>query len=121
MSESSYWYVAVAPLSIPYWPEVTMCETEVGHDPVVAPMLFTTLQKAESKLRELAEAEADAYLQAVDRYGAEDVSEALDNTPELQVFGIDVWLLSEHLKDSAVMHVMWWTARLDSPGSWARS
>jgi hypothetical protein len=82
MPETPYWYVAVAPLSVPYWPEVAMCETEVGDEHVVTPMLFTTRENAEAELRMLREGEADAYLRAVVKYGEKNMNEALDNTPE---------------------------------------
>jgi hypothetical protein len=106
MSETSYWYLAVAPLSIPYRTEVAMCETEVSGELVVAPMLFTTRENAETELRLLREEEADAYLRARDEYGEKNINEALDNTPEKRVFEIDSWLLGEHLKDSDLMYVM---------------
>ncbi len=106
MTEPTYWYLGVSPISAPYWSDVTMCETEVGDDTVVAPMLFTEREGAETELREHGEAEADAYLRAVREYGAEDVNQALDNTPEQRVFGIGAWLLGEHLKDSGYMYVM---------------
>jgi hypothetical protein len=106
MGETSYWYVAVGPLSVPYWPEVAMCETEVGGERVVAPMLFTNREKAEAELQTLREGEADAYLRAVDEYGEKNMNEALNNTPEKRVFEIDPWLLGEHLKDSDLMYVM---------------
>jgi hypothetical protein len=106
MTEPTYWYLGVSPISVPYWFDVTMCETKVGDDPVVAPMLFSAREGAEAELREHGEAEADAYLGAVREYGAADVDEALDNTPEQRVFGIGAWLLGEHLKDSDYMYVM---------------
>jgi hypothetical protein len=106
MPETSYWYVAISPLSIPYWTEVAMCETEVGGERVVAPMLFTTRENAEAELRILREGEADAYLRARDEYGEKNINEALDNTPEKRVFEIDPWLLGEHLKDSDFKYVM---------------
>jgi hypothetical protein len=106
MSEPSYWYLGTSPISVPYWSDVTMYETEVGDDRVLAPMLFTTREKAAAELRRHEEAEADAYLQAVERYGEEDLNKALDNTPEQQVFGIGAWLLGEHLKDSDHRYVM---------------
>jgi hypothetical protein len=106
MGETSYWYVAVGPLSVPYWPEVAMCETEVGGERVVAPMLFTNREKAEAELQTLREGEADTYLRAVDEYGEKNMNEALNNTPEKRVFEIDPWLLGEHLKDSDLMYVM---------------
>ena len=106
MPETSYWYVAVGPLSSPYWPEVAMCETEVGGERVVAPMLFTTRENAEAELSTLREGEADAYLRAIGEYGEKTMNEALDNTPEKRVFEIDPWVLGEHLKDSDLMYVM---------------
>ena len=106
MPETSYWYVAVGPLSVPCWPEVAMCETEVGGERVVAPMLFTTRENAEAELGTLREGEADAYLRAVDQYGEKTMNEALDNTPEKRVFEIDPRVLGEHLKDSDLMYVM---------------
>lgn len=106
MSESSYWYLGTSPVSVPYWSDVTMCETEVGGERVVAPMLFTTREGAEAEMREFAAAEPDAYLRAVGEHGAADVDEALDNTPETRVFGIGAWLLGEHLADSDHMYVV---------------
>jgi hypothetical protein len=106
MPETSYWYVAVGPLSVTYWPEVAMCETEVGGERVVAPMLFTTRGSAEAELSTLREGEADAYLRAIGQYGEMSINEALDNTPEKRVFEIDPWVLGEHLKDSDLMYVM---------------
>ena len=106
MAETTYWYLGVSPISVPYWSNVTMCEAEVGDDRVVAPMLFTAREAAETELREHGRAEADAYLRAVRKYGAESVNEALDNTPEQRVFGIGAWLLGEHLKDSDHMYVV---------------
>jgi hypothetical protein len=106
MPETSYWYVAVSPLSSPYWPEVAMCETEVGGERVVAPMLFTTRENAEAELGTLREGEADAYLRAIGEYGEKTMNEALDNTPEKRVFEIDPLVLGEHLKDSDLMYVM---------------
>ncbi len=105
MPETSYWYLATAPLSVPYWTEVTMCEAEFGNEIVVAPMLFTTRGGAEAEMRKFVEGEADAYLRAVDGHGTELINEALDNSPAQRVYEIDSWLLSEHLKDSAVMYV----------------
>jgi hypothetical protein len=106
MAERSYWYLGVSPISVPYWSDVTLCETEFGDATVVAPMLFSTREAAEAELSEHQDAEADAFLRAVDDYGAEDVNEALDNTPEQQVFEIGAWLLGEHLRDSDHMYVM---------------
>ena len=106
MPETPYWYVAVGPLSVPNWPEVAMCETEVGGERVVAPMLFTTRENAEAELGTLREGEADAYLRAIGEYGEKTMNEALDNTPEKRVFEVDPWLLGEHLKDSDLMYVM---------------
>jgi hypothetical protein len=106
MPETSYWYVAVGPLSVPHWPEVAMCETEVGGERVVAPMLFTTRENAEAELGTLREGEADAYLRAIGEYGEKTMNEALDNTPEKRVFEIDPLVLGEHLKDSDLMYVM---------------
>jgi hypothetical protein len=106
MTEPTYWYLGVSPISVPYWSDVTMCGAEVGDDAVVAPMLFTAREGAEAELREHGEAEADAYLRAVREHGAAAVDEALDNTPEQRVFGIGAWLLGEHLKDSDHMYVM---------------
>ena len=106
MPETSYWYVAVGPLSVPYWPEIAKCETEVGGDRVVAPRIFTTQKNAEAELRDFKEGEADAYLRAIDEYGERNMNEALDNTPELRVFEIDPRVLGEHLTDSDLMYVM---------------
>jgi hypothetical protein len=106
MSQPCYWYLGTSPISVPYWSDVAMCEAEFGDDRVVAPMLFTTREKADAELRLHEEAEADAYLQAVERYGEENLNKALDNTPEPQVFEIGAWLLGEHLKDSDHMYVM---------------
>jgi hypothetical protein len=47
--EPSYWYLGVSPISVPYWSEVTMCEVEVGGERVVAPMLFTERETADSE------------------------------------------------------------------------
>ncbi len=106
MPETSYWYLAMAPLSVPHWTEVTVCETEFGGDRVVAPMLFTTRDGAEAELRGITDGEAEAYLRAVYEYGESDINEALDNSPEQRVFEINSWLLGEHLKDSSVMYVL---------------
>src|SRR5215213_7794860 len=100
MAERSYWYIGVSPISVPYWSDVTMYETEFGNDRVVAPMLFSTREAAEAELRAHRDAEADAYLRAVEMYGEEDFGRALDNTPEQQLFEIGTWLLGEHLKAS---------------------
>ncbi len=105
MPETSYWYLATAPLSVPYWPEVTMLQTEVGEESVISPMLFTTRKGAESYLQALTESEADAYLWAIEEYGEDAINKAIDNSPEQQVFEIGSWLLGEHLKDSALMYV----------------
>jgi hypothetical protein len=83
-----------------------MCETEVGGERVVAPMLFTTRENAEAELGTLREGEADAYLRAIGEYGEKTMNEALDNTPEKRVFEIDPLVLGEHLKDSDLMYVM---------------
>ena len=106
MDDSSYWYIGVSPISVPYWSDVTMYEAEVGEDRVAAPMLFTSRGRAVAELREHQEAEADAYLRLVEEYGDEAVGEALDNTPEQQIFEISASLLGEHLKDSDHMYVM---------------
>ena len=106
MPEDSYWYLAVAPLSVPYWPEVAVYETKDSDERVVAPMLFTTQENAERELRMLNEGEADAFLRAVNEHGEKNLNEALDNTPELRVFEIDPWLLGEYLKDSDLTYVM---------------
>ncbi len=106
MIEGSYWYIAVAPLSIPYWTEVTTCEMEFGGDTVVAPMLFTTRDKAAAELREWDEGAADAYLRLVEECTESMVNRALDNTPGLSVYEIDRWLLGEHLGDSDLVYVI---------------
>jgi hypothetical protein len=106
MDDSSYWYLGVSPISVPYWSDVTMYEAEVGEDRVAAPMLFTSRERAVAELREHQEAEADSYLRLVEEYGDEAVGEALDNTPEQQIFEISASLLGEHLKDSDHMYVM---------------
>jgi hypothetical protein len=51
MTEPTYWYLGVSPISVPYWSDVTMCETKVGDDTVVAPMLFSAREGAEAELR----------------------------------------------------------------------
>jgi hypothetical protein len=101
-----YWYVGVAPVSDPYWDGVVMFNFQVEGERVVAPMLFTTLESAEEELRVLREGMPYAYLRAVGEYGESDVNEALDNTPELRVFEMDPWLLSERLKDSHAAYAM---------------
>jgi hypothetical protein len=106
MPENTFWYLAVAPLSVPYWSEVAVYETKVGDERVVAPMLFSTRENAEAELSLLREGEADAFLRAVDDYGLKRMNEALDNTPELRVFEINSWLLGEHLKDSDLVYVI---------------
>ena len=106
MTERSFWYVASTPLSVPGWAEVASYETEVGGERVVAPMLFSTREKAEAQLRWIAQGEAEAYLRAVEEFGEEDINEALDNTPEQGVFEIGTWLLGEHLKESDVEYVV---------------
>jgi hypothetical protein len=106
MAERSYWYIGVSPISVPYWSDVTMYEMELGNDRVAAPILFSTREAAEAELRAHRDAEADAYLRAVEMYGEQDFNEALDNTPEQQLFEIDEWLLSEHLKDSDHRYVV---------------
>jgi hypothetical protein len=84
-----------------------MYEAEVGEDRVAAPMLFTSRGRAVAELREHQEAEADSYLRLVEEYGGDEaVGEALDNTPEQQIFEISASLLGEHLKDSDHMYVM---------------
>jgi hypothetical protein len=105
-SPTSYWYVAVTPVSDPFWEEVVMFEMEAEGLLVDAPMLFTARESAEAELRTLGEGMADAYLQAVGEYGETEVNEALDNTPELRVFEIDPWLLGEHLGNSALEFVI---------------
>jgi hypothetical protein len=106
MEDSSYWYLGVSPISVPYWSDVTMYEAEVGEDRVLAPMLFTSRGRAVAELHQHQEAEADGYLRLVEEYGVEDVDEALNNTPEQRIFEISTWLLGEHLKDSDHMYVM---------------
>ena len=101
-----YWYVGVAPISVPYWDGVVMFKMEAEDERVVAPMLFTKRENAEAELRVLREGMPDAYLQAVGEYGESDVNEAHDTTPELRVFEIDPWLLSEHLENSAIAYAM---------------
>jgi hypothetical protein len=51
MSQPCYWYLGTSPISVPYWSDVAMCEAEFGDDRVVAPMLFTTREKADAELR----------------------------------------------------------------------
>jgi hypothetical protein len=84
-----YWYLGVASVPVPYWDGVVMFEMKAEDQRVVAPMLFTTGAGAEEELRVLREGMPDAYLRAVGEYGERDVNEALDNTPELGVFGIE--------------------------------
>lgn len=121
MTEHSYWYVASAPLPVPGWPEVGSYETELRGGRVVAPMLFSTQEKAEAQLRWIAEGEAEAYLRAVEELGEEDMNEALDNTPEQGVFEIGTWLLGEQLKDSYVVYVVVDDQMRLWPGNWRRS
>ena len=101
-----YWYVGVAPVSVPYWDGVVMFKMEAEGAHVAAPMLFTTRENAEAELRVLREGMLDAYLRAVGEYGESDVNEALDETPELRVFEIDSRLLGEHLEDSALAYAI---------------
>ena len=102
-----YWYLGVAPVAVPYWDGVVMFEMKAEDQRVVAPpMLFTTRAGAEEELRVLREGMPDAYLRAVGEYGERDVNEALDNTPELRVFGIEPWLLAECLEDSHLTYAM---------------
>jgi hypothetical protein len=106
VEERAYWYLGKSPINVPYWTDVTHCETEADGEPVSAPMLFTTRDKAEAELRGFNEEEPDEYLRAISVWGEDDWNRALDNTPPLQVFEIGEWLLKEHLKDSALTYVM---------------
>jgi hypothetical protein len=106
MMPPSYWYLGVAPVSVPYWDGVVMFKMDAEDLHVAAPMLFTTREDAEAELRVLREGMPDAYLRAVGEYGEADVNEAMDNTPELGVFEIDPRLLGKHLKDSALVYAM---------------
>jgi hypothetical protein len=101
-----YWYVGVASVSVPYWDGVVMFDMQAEDMRVAAPMLFTTRTKAEEELRTLREGMPDAYLRAIGEYGETDVNEALDNTPELGVFGIEPWLLAKRLEDSHLTYAM---------------
>ena len=98
--------MGVAPVSVPYWDGVVMFEMKVEDLRVAAPMLFTTREDAEAELRVLREGMPDAYLQAIGEYGETDVNEAMDNTPELEVFEVEPWLLGEHLEGSALVYAM---------------
>jgi hypothetical protein len=109
MNEQQYWYIATAPVSVPYWTEVVAYEAEMEdmpHPVQAGPMLFTSQEKAEAKLHHLESSDADAFLQAVDNYGEDQMNRALENTPSLQVYSIDEWLLTEHLKDSDIYYIM---------------
>ena len=85
---------------------MTHCETEVNGEPIIAPMLFTTRDKAEAELRWFNTEEPDEYLRAIRVWGEDDWNRALDNTPPQQVFEIGEWLLREHLNDSELTWVM---------------
>ena len=108
MTGQEYWYIATAPVSVPNWTEVVVCEAEVeGKSHLVpAPMLFTSREQADTELHRLESFDADAYLQAVKDYGENLINAAYDNTPALKVFSIGEWLLAEHLKDSDIFYVM---------------
>jgi hypothetical protein len=106
MPESSYWYVGVSPVSVPYWDGVVMFEMDAEDQRVVAPMLFTARAGAEEMLRVLREGMPDAYLRAVGEYGERDVNEALDTSHELRVLEIEPWVLSENLENSALTYAM---------------
>ena len=106
MPKSSYWYVGVSSVSVPYWNGVVMFEMNVEDQRVVAPMLFTMRAGSEEMLRVLREGMPDAYLRAVGEYGERDVNEALDTVSELRVFEIEPWVLSENLENSALTYAM---------------
>jgi hypothetical protein len=106
MAERTYWYLGKSPINVPYWTDVTHCETETEGQAVLAPMLFTTRDKAEAELRWFNEEEPDEYLRAIKVWGEDSWNRALDNTPSLQVFEIGEWLLREHLSDSEITYVM---------------
>jgi hypothetical protein len=105
MGEWLYWYLGMGPINVPYWTDVTSCEAEADGTPVMAPMLFTTRDKAEAILRGFNKVEPDEYLRAVRVWGEDVWIRALDNTPPLQVFEIGEWLLREHLEDSELTYV----------------
>ena len=107
--ERQYWYVAAAPVSIAFWIEVVAYEAEMEDMPQprqASPMLFTSREKAEAKVHHLESSDADAFLQAVENYGEDQMNRALENTPSLAVFSIDEWLLTEYLKDSDIYYIM---------------
>jgi hypothetical protein len=93
-------------LSIPWWPEATKWEHKDGIERVDAPMLFTTREAAEAKLREIQDAEADNYLRLVEHHGEGIINVAYNNTAPLQVFDLDESLLFSKLEDSDFLCVM---------------
>ena len=112
MPESSYWYVGVAPVSVPYWDGVVMFEMKAEDLHVAAPMLFTTREKAEEELHTIREEMADAYLRAIGEYGETDINDALDNTPKLGLFEIEPWLPGEHEELGEGFLAMPWVGRM---------
>jgi hypothetical protein len=93
-------------LSIPWWPEAVKWRHEDGNERVDAPMLFTTRETAEEKLREIQDAEADNYLSLVERHGEGIINVAYTNTAPYQVFDLDESLLLGKLEDSDFLCVM---------------
>lgn len=87
-------------LSIPWWPEAVKSAHGKENERVYAPMVFTTREGAEAKLREFEASEAEAFLGLVEEHGEEDVNEALDNTLPTQVYEISKDTLVSKLEDS---------------------
>jgi hypothetical protein len=96
----------VSVLSIPWWPEAVKWGHKDGIERVDAPMLFTTREAAEEKLREIQDAEADNYLSLVDHHGEGIINVAYNNTAPLQVFDLDESLLLGKLEESDFLYVM---------------
>ncbi len=51
MNTERYWYLASAPLSVPWWTEVFKWAHQEGVERVDAPMLFSTMAGAGEELR----------------------------------------------------------------------
>ena len=106
MSTERYWYLAAAPLSVPWWTEVIKWVHQEGVERVDAPMLFSTLAGAGEELRDLHGAAADEYLRLVEQHGAETVNEAYENTPPMTIHFLDAEMLLDYLEDSDFLCVM---------------
>lgn len=106
MSTGRYWYLAGAPLSVPWWPEVYKWAYREELERVDVPMLFSTMVGAGEELRKQHGAAADEYLRLVEQHGEEEVNEAYENTPPMMFHSLNAEGLLDYLEDSDFLCVM---------------